>query len=47
MLGNEFEVFGGMWTPKGKLSGKKLVEEILRQLETVVVRNPDLRKYVT
>ena len=41
------EVFRGMWTPRGKLSGKKLVEEILRQLETVVVRNPDLRKYVT
>jgi hypothetical protein len=26
---------------------KKLVEETLRQLETVVVRNPDLREYVS
>jgi len=41
------EAFGGMWTPKGKLSDKKLAEEILRQLETVTVRNPDLQKHVT
>jgi hypothetical protein len=39
--------FGGMWSPSGKLSEKKLVEEILRQLETVIVRNPELRTYVT
>jgi hypothetical protein len=42
------EVFDGMWTPKGSLDGSKgLLEETLRQLETVVVRNPGLRKYVT
>ena len=57
------EVFGGMWTPKGRLAttaerkkrgldmkslgAKKLVEEIFRQLETVVLRNPELRKYVS
>ena len=50
------EVFGGMWTPTGRLAttaernrrgvelkqvvDKKLVEETLRQLETVIVRNP-------
>ena len=57
------EVFGGMWTPNGRLvtkaerskrtldmkevDDKKLVEEILRQFETVTVRNPDLRQYVS
>ena len=41
------EAFGGMWSPNGKLSEKKLVGEILRQLETVTVRNPELRKFVT
>jgi hypothetical protein len=56
------EVFGGMWTPTGRLAtkaernncgldlkelrDKELVEETLRQLETVIVRNPDLRQYV-
>jgi hypothetical protein len=29
------------------IGDKKLVEEILRQLETVTVRNTDLRKYVS
>jgi hypothetical protein len=57
------EVFGGMWTPKGRLitkaerstrsmgikelGEKQMVEEIFRQLETVTVRNPDLRQYVS
>jgi hypothetical protein len=36
-----------MWTPKGRLVGIPLVKDTLRQLETVIVRNPDLRKYVT
>jgi hypothetical protein len=41
------EVFRGMWTQKGTLDGGLgLVQEILRQLETVVDRNPDLRKCV-
>lgn len=57
------EVFGGMWTPNGRLvtkaerskrgmgmkelGEKQMVEEIFRQLETVNVRNPDLRRYVS
>jgi hypothetical protein len=54
------EVFGGMWTPVGRLATKakrnerptrlahrQLVEETLRQLETVVVRNPELRQHVS
>jgi len=47
------EVFKGMWTPVGRLTAKtesdckKLVEEIHRQLHTVIVRNPDLRQYVS
>jgi hypothetical protein len=47
------EVFKGMWTPVGRLAAKTepdtkmLVEEIHRQLHTVIVRNPDLRQYVS
>lgn len=49
------EVFGGMWTPKGRLLTSaeyfgiddKMAVEILRQLRTVTVRNPHLRQYVS